>query len=192
MRTLNLTGRTFLLISTSIGLLLWTAQHTGVLRTSALQACAAGLIFSIGLARTVTHLRTSAWRGLMDAVRDSARTGTLNSNLPLNSPLPEVNLLSAALNEAARSITRTQLDLDRAYLQFIETMAQALDARDPYTAGHSLRVASFSQRLALEMGLSIEDAETVRIAAELHDIGKIGIPDVVLQKPGRLSAEEMG
>jgi len=53
-------------------------------------------------------------------------------------------------------------------------------------------VASYSYALALEMGLSQEDADTIRIAAQLHDIGKIGIPDVVLQKPGRLSADEFG
>ena len=64
-------------------------------------------------------------------------------------------------------------------------MAQALDARDPYTAGHSLRVAEYSHILAKAMGLSEEAAETIRVAAQLHDIGKIGIPDAMLQKPGR-------
>jgi putative nucleotidyltransferase with HDIG domain len=71
-------------------------------------------------------------------------------------------------------------------------MAQALDARDPYTAGHSLRVAAYSHALALSMGLSELDAEEIRVAAQLHDIGKIGIPDAVLQKPGVLTPEEYG
>ena len=86
------------------------------------------------------------------------------------------------MNAAARSITRSQADLDAAYLEFVETMAQALDARDPYTAGHSLRVAEYSYALAKAMGLSEQDAVTIRIAAQLHDIGKIGIPDALLQE----------
>lgn len=191
-RFLNQTGRTFLLISISIGVMLGIAQATGVLRTSPLQAAAAGLILSIGLARAVSHLRTSAWRDLMNAVHENERAGRFTPSFPVNSPLPEVNRLSEALNGAARSIVHSQADLDRAYLQFIETMAQALDARDPYTAGHSLRVAAYSHALARAMGLSEEDAETVRVAAQLHDIGKIGIPDVVLQKPGLLTPEEYG
>jgi putative nucleotidyltransferase with HDIG domain len=83
-------------------------------------------------------------------------------------------------------------DLDRAYLQFVETMAQALDARDPYTAGHSIRVGAYAYAIAREMGIPASEAETIRIAAKLHDIGKLGIPDLILQKPGPLTAEEYG
>ena len=191
-RFLNLTGRTFLLIAVSIGLLLGAAQLSGVLRTSPLQAVVAGLILSIGLARTLSQLRAAIWRDLKAAVLESERSGQFRPNFPENSPLAEVNRLAAALNGAARSISHSQADLDAAYLQFVETMAQALDARDPYTAGHSLRVAEYSYTLAKAMGLSDEEAETIRIAAQLHDIGKIGIPDTVLQKPGQLTPEEYG
>ena len=76
------------------------------------------------------------------------------------------------------------------YLQFVETMAQVLDARDPYTAGHSFRVAEYSYAIALGLGLTETDARTIHIAAQLHDIGKIGMSDVVLQKKGRLTREE--
>jgi HD-GYP domain-containing protein (c-di-GMP phosphodiesterase class II) len=82
--------------------------------------------------------------------------------------------------------------LEQPYLQFVETMAQALDARDPYTAGHSIRVAEYSYALALGLGLSESGARTIRIAAQLHDIGKIGVPDAVLQKKDRLTQEEFG
>ena len=80
--------------------------------------------------------------------------------------------------------------LEQPYLQFVETMAQALDARDPYTAGHSIRVAEYSYALALGLGLSESGARTIRIAAQLHDIGKIGMPDSVLQKKDRLTEGE--
>jgi putative nucleotidyltransferase with HDIG domain len=191
-RFLNLTGRTFLLISVSICVLFGAAQATGVLCTSPLQAAAAGLVLSIGLARVISQLRAATWRDLKAAVLESERTGRFKPNFPENSPLAEVNRLAAALNGAARSIVHSQDDLDAAYLQFVETMAQALDARDPYTAGHSLRVAAYSHALALSMGLSELDAEEIRVAAQLHDIGKIGIPDAVLQKPGVLTPEEYG
>jgi putative nucleotidyltransferase with HDIG domain len=69
-------------------------------------------------------------------------------------------------------------------------MAQALDARDPYTAGHSVRVAAYSRAIALELGVRERDANTIYVGAQLHDIGKIGIPDRILQKPGKLTAEE--
>jgi HD-GYP domain-containing protein (c-di-GMP phosphodiesterase class II) len=137
-------------------------------------------------------MEAASWRGLSDAVLESERTGRFTPNFPTDSSLAEVNRQAAALNAAARSILNSQADLDRTYLQFVETMAQALDARDPYTAGHSLRVAEYSRALALAMGLSSEAAETIHVASQLHDIGKIGIPDAVLLKPGRLTPEEYG
>jgi putative nucleotidyltransferase with HDIG domain len=173
-------------------MLLALAQISGALRTNTLQTFLGGLIVSIGLSRAVSYFRTAAWSDLILAVQESERSGILAPSFPESSQLAEVNRLSAALNGAARSILASQVDLDRAYLQFVETMAQALDARDPYTAGHSLRVAEYSYKLALAMGIPNEEAETIRIAAQLHDIGKIGIPDAVLQKPGPLSAEEYG
>jgi HD-GYP domain-containing protein (c-di-GMP phosphodiesterase class II) len=82
------------------------------------------------------------------------------------------------------------LHLEQPYLQFVETMAQALDARDPYTAGHSIRVAEYSYGIALGLGLNESQARTIRIAAQLHDIGKIGMPDAILQKREQLTREE--
>ena len=62
-------------------------------------------------------------------------------------------LLAEALNRAARAVGESQGRLDEAYLQFIETMAQPLDARDPYTAGHSARVSVYSTSIARAVGL---------------------------------------
>lgn len=81
---------------------------------------------------------------------------------------------------------------DRSCTALIETLAQALDARDPYTAGHSQRVAAYAYGIAVELNLPREQAEVIRAGAQLHDIGKIGIPDAVLLKPGPLTAEEFG
>jgi putative nucleotidyltransferase with HDIG domain len=192
MRSINLTGRIFVLISGSIAAALAIGALTGVVCASPLEALGAGLVLAIVQGLAISQLTASGWRGVRQAVLDSERTGRFAPNFPEDSSLPEANRMAAVLNRAARSVLNSQTDLDGAYLQFIETMAQALDARDPYTAGHSLRVAEYSHALAKAMGLPAEEAETIRVAAQLHDIGKIGIPDAVLQKPGPLTAEEYG
>lgn len=75
-------------------------------------------------------------------------------------------------------------------LQTIETIANTIDAKDEYTKGHSKRVSDYSALIAKEMGLSDEKVMNIRYIALLHDIGKIGVPDAVLNKPGRLTDEE--
>ncbi|HEY6100010.1 MAG TPA: HD domain-containing phosphohydrolase, partial [Anaeromyxobacter sp.] len=76
------------------------------------------------------------------------------------------------------------------FLETMEAFALAVEAKDPYTHGHSRRVAILAERLSREMALSEKDQETVRIAGILHDVGKIGTPESVLVKPDRLEAEE--
>jgi len=74
--------------------------------------------------------------------------------------------------------------------KFFESLAEAIDAKDPYTAGHSVRVTEISVGIAKEMGIKGEELRELRFAGLLHDIGKIGVRDSVLSKPGRLSDEE--
>jgi putative nucleotidyltransferase with HDIG domain len=69
-------------------------------------------------------------------------------------------------------------------------LAGAVDEKDPYTRGHSDRVTRYSVIIARELGLSNEEVEKIRIAAQLHDVGKIGIEDRILKKPGALTPEE--
>ena len=70
------------------------------------------------------------------------------------------------------------------------TIANAIDARDEYTKGHSSRVADYSALLAKNLGATNKEIEDVHAIALLHDIGKIGIPDSILNKPGKLTDEE--
>lgn len=102
----------------------------------------------------------------------------------------ELNRLALSIDRAAGEPAYCCDDLARASIQFVETMAQVLDARDSHTAGHSNRVSEYSTAIATTMGLSLAEIETIRLGAQLHDIGKIGIPDAVLQKNGSLSPEE--
>ena len=76
------------------------------------------------------------------------------------------------------------------YHEIIECIVSALDAKDPYTAGHSQRVSEMALALSEVLGLKREEVDKIHVAAHLHDIGKIGVPDAVLNKPDRLSPEE--
>lgn len=73
---------------------------------------------------------------------------------------------------------------------FLESMSAALDARDPYTSGHSARVAAYSIEIGVKAGLNEEELSLLKKSALLHDIGKFGVPDRVLLKDGRLTDEE--
>jgi diguanylate cyclase (GGDEF)-like protein/putative nucleotidyltransferase with HDIG domain len=73
----------------------------------------------------------------------------------------------------------------------VEALAAAVDAKDPYTRGHSQRVSTYAGVLAETMGLSSADVLRVRLAGLLHDVGKIGVPDAILTKTGKLSDEEL-
>jgi HD-GYP domain-containing protein (c-di-GMP phosphodiesterase class II) len=72
----------------------------------------------------------------------------------------------------------------------VRALVNAIDARDPYTCGHSERVASFARRLGKEAGLGSGECERLYLSGLLHDVGKIGIPDALLGKPGRLTEDE--
>ena len=76
------------------------------------------------------------------------------------------------------------------YLSGVRTLAATVDAKDSYTHGHSTRVSDYSRAIAQELGLPQQEIETIELAGLLHDIGKIGVPDHVLQKPGKLDPDE--
>lgn len=94
--------------------------------------------------------------------------------------------------QAAVSIENTTLyqRLQDTYLGAIGSLAAAIEARDPYTVGHSARVTQYAVAIAESMKLPKEEVEELRLAGILHDLGKIGVPDSILNKPGRLSDEE--
>jgi HD-GYP domain-containing protein (c-di-GMP phosphodiesterase class II) len=103
-----------------------------------------------------------------------------------------------ALFEALAGQAATVLQLARLYENtqklfegVVNVVAGAIDAKDPYTQGHSRRVSDFSVAIANELGLSQEQIYHIRIGGVLHDVGKIGVPDAILKKPDRLTDEEM-
>jgi HD-GYP domain-containing protein (c-di-GMP phosphodiesterase class II) len=109
----------------------------------------------------------------------------------------EIGELAQTFNSMTDDLERYVLDLRKAaeenkalFLSSIQMLAGAVDEKDPYTKGHSDRVTRYSVIIATEMGLSKEEIEKIRISAQLHDVGKIGIEDRILKKPGALTPEE--
>jgi HD-GYP domain-containing protein (c-di-GMP phosphodiesterase class II) len=86
--------------------------------------------------------------------------------------------------------SRLYADLKALLMGVLHALTASIDAKDPYTCGHSRRVAVISRRLAEAAGLPPEKAQRVYLAGLLHDIGKIGVPESVLRKPGKLTEEE--
>lgn len=89
-----------------------------------------------------------------------------------------------------RQLKRRQQEYKDITDQALKTIANTIDAKDKYTKGHSVRVAGYSKELASRLGMSEEEQENIYYIALLHDIGKIGIPDAILNKPGKLTDEE--
>ncbi|MGE5308469.1 MAG: HD domain-containing phosphohydrolase [Deltaproteobacteria bacterium] len=108
-----------------------------------------------------------------------------------NSGLQKQNLLlSKRIEDSTRNLARLYEDLRSTYLRTIRALAQAIDARDHYTHSHSENVSKYAVAIAREMGYTVKDLEILRDASELHDIGKIGISDLILLKPASLTREE--
>lgn len=104
----------------------------------------------------------------------------------------DLDLLQSLSSLLANAIHNARLEeRQRAtFLRTLESLATALEARDDYTRGHSQRVCDLSLMIGQKMGLTNEALEELRIGTILHDIGKIGVPDAILNKPGRLTEEE--
>ncbi len=102
----------------------------------------------------------------------------------------EVVSQSKQVDDLQRRMARLSLRSKDAFVQESQGLVQALEARDPYMKSHSVNVTRYAVAVAETLGLDPEETATVRRAAVLHDIGKIGVPDAILRKPGPLSAEE--
>jgi len=98
--------------------------------------------------------------------------------------------LETLVEERTAKLQQAYRILKKAHLDSVKILAEAIDAKDPYTRGHSDRVKRMSLRIAYQIGFAEDRLESLEFGALLHDIGKIGIKDEVLQKPGILSPEE--
>jgi len=100
------------------------------------------------------------------------------------------NEMSALITEQKDRLANYATELEEAYISTLRVLAAAIDARDPYTLGHSTRVAAFSVKLGQAVGMSKKELEDLEIACLLHDLGKIKTPDLILLKDGGLDPAE--
>ena len=124
-------------------------------------------------------------------LREGEATGVLPVFRSKPTAIREISDLMNSFNRAATSLRESRESLQRAYVEFVESLASSIDARDDYTAGHSRRVSDYSCAIAKAMNLDEHDIEIMRIGGLLHDVGKIGVPDSILRKPGKLTSDEM-
>ena len=103
-----------------------------------------------------------------------------------------LQLLVTLANQAATvlEIAHLYMDANDLFFDVIKALTESIDAKDPYTEGHSQRVCDFSVEIARQLGLAPEVVHCIRIGSLLHDVGKIGIPDNILTKPGHLTEQE--
>jgi HD-GYP domain-containing protein (c-di-GMP phosphodiesterase class II) len=116
----------------------------------------------------------------------------VDSRTPSEFGESDLQLLAAIGNQAGVALHRARLlaDLEQLFLDMVKAIAATVDAKDGYTHRHSERVATISVRIAQKMSRSSAECEVINLSGLLHDVGKIGVPDSILNKPGRLTPEE--
>jgi putative nucleotidyltransferase with HDIG domain len=121
---------------------------------------------------------------------DFSQRVKLKSRTEIGELADTFNVMSEDLEHFVEDLKRAAEENRQLFLSSIQMLAGAVDEKDPYTRGHSDRVTKYSVMISKELGMSSEEVEKIRIAAQLHDVGKIGIEDRILKKPGALTPEE--
>jgi len=163
------------------------AQALAFVFVVTLAALILGYLFAVGISTPI--------RGLAESTRAISR-GEFHQRTRVRGAA-EISELAETFNKMAGDIEeyieRLKLAAEETrelFLGSIRMLAAAIDEKDPYTRGHSGRVAKYSLIIGSELGLSVEDLDRLRISALLHDVGKIGVDDRVLKKPSSLTPEE--
>jgi HD-GYP domain-containing protein (c-di-GMP phosphodiesterase class II) len=157
----------------------------------ALIAIAFSILIGIWAARRLTtplNVLTHSSRAI--AGGDFSQRVRLNSRTEFGELADTFNSMTDDLERYVADLNKKAQENRELFLSSIQMLAGAVDEKDPYTRGHSDRVTRYSVLIATEMGLSEEQIDKIRISAQLHDVGKIGIEDRILKKPGALTPEE--
>jgi HD-GYP domain-containing protein (c-di-GMP phosphodiesterase class II) len=164
-----------------------TAQALSFVVGVTIVALCFGYLFALGITKPI--------QGLVHSTRAISRA-EFHERVPVRGAA-EISELAETFNHMAGDIEEYVGKLKVAatenrelFLGSIRMIAAAVDEKDPYTRGHSGRVAKYSTILGDILGLNSEDLDTLKISALLHDVGKIGVDDRVLKKPGKLTDEE--
>lgn len=160
-------------------------------RRLALAVVFLSIFISILAARRITYpleILTESSRAI--ARGDFSQRVRLKSRTEIGELAETFNTMSEELEQFVEDLKRAATENRELFLSSIQMLAGAVDEKDPYTRGHSDRVTRYSMMIGREMGLPENFIETVQISAQLHDVGKIGIEDQILKKPGALTPEE--
>ena len=164
-------------------------QHTARLLALLLVFLSIGM--SIFAARRITNplsVLTESSRAI--AKGDFSQRVHLRSRTEIGELAQTFNMMSEELERFVEDLKRAAEENRALFMGSIQMLAGAVDEKDPYTRGHSDRVTRYSLLIAKEMNLPSSFMETLQISAQLHDVGKIGIEDRILKKPGALTEEE--
>jgi putative nucleotidyltransferase with HDIG domain len=153
---------------------------------------ALALVLAALVARSVTRPIAECVRGALDIARGRfGREVRVSARNEIGDLAYTFNHMSRELASYDAENRRLIAALEHGYLDTIRSLAAAVDAKDPYTRGHSERVAALSVDIGRELGLPAEALKALEYGGILHDIGKIGIPDSILAKRGTLAPDEM-
>jgi HD-GYP domain-containing protein (c-di-GMP phosphodiesterase class II) len=150
-----------------------------------------GILLSVWMARAITKPLSVLTETSQAISRgDFSRRVQITSRTEIGELAHTFNVMTGGLEKLVADLKHAAEENRTLFLSSIQMLAGAVDEKDPYTRGHSDRVTRYSVLLAQEMGLSEDQVERIRVAAQLHDLGKIGIEDRVLKKPSALTSEE--
>jgi len=185
---------TWTIHGSQFGFLAMAADADSLLSLVAQQRLILTLVFTAAalltlLVGTVTASRLTRPIELLVRSMRAVSAGDLHHRATVVSQ-DEIGYLARTFNEMTASLEEKTAALEETTFASMEALARAIDARDPTTSGHSARVAAVSLEIADAMRIPAKDREALRRAALLHDIGKIGVEDKVLRKPGPLSEAE--
>src|SRR5690349_1477388 len=160
-------------------------------RLLALLAVFVSMALTIYVARKITNpLETLTESSRAIARGDFSQRVHLKSRTEIGELAETFNVMSQELEQFVDDLRRAAEENRALFMGSIQMLAGAVDEKDPYTKGHSDRVTRYSILIAKELNMPEQFIETVRISALLHDVGKIGIEDRILKKPGALTPEE--
>jgi len=150
-------------------------------------AAVAAVVFARTLSNPIKRLAAAsrAFASGDFSTRVSVRSGNEIGELAYT-----FNTMAGEIEDQIRRLKEAAEENKELFLGTIRALAQAIDAKDPYTRGHSVRVNRYSVVLARVLGMSDDQVADIHVASLMHDVGKIGINDKILQKPGKLTAEE--
>ncbi|HEX8172224.1 MAG TPA: HD domain-containing phosphohydrolase [Thermoanaerobaculia bacterium] len=150
-------------------------------------AIGVSILFASGIARPI---RVLAERTREIAEGNYQQRVELKTHTEIGELANNFNVMSESIEQAVEQLKRAAHENHLLFINSVRMLAAAIDAKDPYTRGHSERVARYSIGIGKNLNLPDKEMRNLRISALLHDVGKIGIDDRILRKPGALSDDE--